>query len=104
MRYSSSWRRSPRSWFAIRNLKPSGLRRSTPASLFQQRAGHSRFLFTSFISVALWPYWLDKSANFLAKPDAGYKVGKWGSIVLVALAALIILARSEEHTSELQSL
>src|SRR5450759_3154754 len=42
MRYSSSWRRSPRSWFAIRNLKPSGLRRSTPASLFQQRAGHSQ--------------------------------------------------------------
>src|ERR1039458_6263401 len=41
MRYSSSWRRSPRSWFAIRNLKPSGLRRSTPASLFQQRQGHS---------------------------------------------------------------
>src|SRR5665811_1200231 len=41
MRYSSSWRRSPRSRFAIRNLKPSGLRRSTPASLFQQRQGHS---------------------------------------------------------------
>src|ERR1039458_8535558 len=41
IRYVSSWRRSPRSWFAIRNLKPSGLRRSTPASLFQQRQGHS---------------------------------------------------------------
>jgi hypothetical protein len=26
---------------AIRNLKPSGLRRSTPTSLFQQRQGHS---------------------------------------------------------------
>src|SRR6266481_4289415 len=41
IRYASSWRRSPRSRFAIRNLKPSGLRRSTPASLFQQRQGHS---------------------------------------------------------------
>jgi hypothetical protein len=36
IRYASSWRRSPRFWFAIRNIKPSGLRRSTPASLFQQ--------------------------------------------------------------------
>src|SRR6516165_3253258 len=44
IRYASSWRRSPRSWFAIRNLKPSGLRRSTPASLFQQRQGHSGLL------------------------------------------------------------
>jgi hypothetical protein len=41
IRYVSSWRRSPRSRFAIRNLKPSGPRRSTPASLFQQRQGHS---------------------------------------------------------------
>src|SRR5215471_5736367 len=41
IRYASSWRRSPRSRFAIRNLKPSGLRRSTPALLFQQRQGHS---------------------------------------------------------------
>jgi hypothetical protein len=33
--------RSPGTFPAIRNLKPSGLRRSTPASLFQQRPGHS---------------------------------------------------------------
>src|SRR5260221_8765867 len=32
-----------RSRFAIRNLKPSSLRRSTPASLFQQRQGHSEW-------------------------------------------------------------
>ena len=42
IRHVSSWRRSPRPRFAIRNLKPSsGLRRSTPASLFQQPSGNS---------------------------------------------------------------
>jgi hypothetical protein len=50
MQYFSSWRRSPRSWFAILNLKPSGLRRSTPASLFQQRPGHSPARLTKLLA------------------------------------------------------
>src|SRR5208282_3773535 len=42
IRYVLSWRRSPRSGFAIRNLKPSGPRQSTPASLFSTATGTFR--------------------------------------------------------------
>src|ERR1700740_2984686 len=59
IRYVSSWRRSPRSRFAIRNLKPSGLRRSTPASLFQQRQGRSAIRpHFKLVAEALFAYFL----------------------------------------------
>jgi hypothetical protein len=83
IRYVSSWRRSPRSRFAILNLKPSGLRRSTPAPQFQQRQGHSdlvcdtvnsRNSFGGYVRMAVFAYRVSRKDVFIDEGPGGKRL------------------------------